>query len=116
MSAGLEMNRELLLAVIADGFDGTTFHCFFALGFFVGSRWLFENKRVTAVVVAREIGRRGFAAQITIDALIIDVIFSSYVFWIFICDVSHKICVEAAIYVPMFSYFKCLFIDRIKTH
>ena len=98
-----------LLAVIADGFDWATFHCFFALGFFVGRRWLFENERVTTIIVACEVSRSRFTTKIAIDALVIDVIFSGYVFWIFICDVSHKIFVEAAIYVPTFSDFKRLF-------
>jgi hypothetical protein len=44
---------------------------------------------MAAVVVAFEIGRRGFAAQIAVDALIVDVEFSRYVLSIFVRSVGH---------------------------
>jgi hypothetical protein len=45
---------------------------------------------MAAVVVALEIGGRGFTAQIAVDALIIDVEFSCYVFGVFIRGISHS--------------------------
>ena len=48
------------------------------------------NIRVTAVIVAFEIGRRGFAAQIAVDALLINVEFSRNVLRIFVCGVRHS--------------------------
>jgi hypothetical protein len=44
---------------------------------------------VAAVVVPLEIGRRGFAAQIAIDALIIDIEFARYVFGVFVRGIGH---------------------------
>ena len=63
--------------VIADRFDWTAFHRFLAERFFLRSLRLFINVGVAAIVVAFEIGRRGFAAQIAVDALIVDVKFSA---------------------------------------
>jgi hypothetical protein len=40
---------------------------------------LFIDVGMAAVIVPFEIGRRGFAAQIAIDALIIDIEFARYV-------------------------------------
>jgi hypothetical protein len=44
---------------------------------------------VAAVVVAFEIGRGGLAAQIAVDALIVDVEFSCYVLGVFVRNVGH---------------------------
>jgi hypothetical protein len=44
---------------------------------------------MAAVVVPFEIGRRSFAAQIAVDALIIDIEFARYVFGVFVRDVGH---------------------------
>jgi hypothetical protein len=44
---------------------------------------------MAAVVVPLEIGRRGFAAQIAVDALIIDIEFARYVFGVFVCGIGH---------------------------
>jgi hypothetical protein len=44
---------------------------------------------VAAVVVPFEIGRRGFAAQIAIDALIIDIEFAWYIFGVFVRGIGH---------------------------
>jgi hypothetical protein len=44
---------------------------------------------MAAVIVPFEIGGRGFAAQIAIDTLIIDVEFARYVFGVFVRDISH---------------------------
>jgi hypothetical protein len=45
---------------------------------------------MAAVVVAFEIGRRGLAAQVAVDALVIDVEFARYVFGVFVCGVGHS--------------------------
>jgi hypothetical protein len=44
---------------------------------------------MSAVVVALEVGGSGFAEQIAVDALIIDIKSSAYVLGIFICCVGH---------------------------
>jgi hypothetical protein len=45
---------------------------------------------VAAVVIAFEIGGCGLAAQIAVDALIIDVEFPRYVFGVFIRGIGHS--------------------------
>jgi hypothetical protein len=45
---------------------------------------------MSAIVVPLEVGWRSFAAEIAVDALIIDIEFSIDVFRIFVCDVCHK--------------------------
>jgi hypothetical protein len=52
---------------------------------------LFIDVRMAAVVVPLEIGRRGFAAQIAVDALIIDIEFARYVFGVFVRGIGHGI-------------------------
>jgi hypothetical protein len=44
---------------------------------------------MAAVIVPFEIGGRGFAAQIAIDTLVVDVEFARYVFGVFVRDISH---------------------------
>ena len=80
---------SVLRAVVADRFDRAAFHCLFAKSFFFRRFRLFIDIRVAAVVVPLEIGRRGFAAQIAIDALIIDIEFAWYVFGVFVRDIGH---------------------------
>ena len=77
------------VSVVADRFDWAAFHRFFAKTFFVGRLRLLVNVRVAAVIVPLEIGGGGLAAQIAIDALIIDVESAWYVFWVFIRCVGH---------------------------
>jgi len=76
-------------AVVANGFDRTTFHRLLAERFFFRAFRLLVNIGMTAVVVTLEIGGRGFTAQIAVDALIIDVEFARYVFSIFVRDIGH---------------------------
>jgi len=45
---------------------------------------------MAAVIVALEISGRGFTAQIAVDALIVDVEFSCYVFGVFVGGISHS--------------------------
>jgi len=75
--------------VVSDRFDRATFHCFFAETFFVGRLRLLVNVRVAAVIVSFEIRGGGFATQIAVDTLIIDVEFARYVFGVFVRGVSH---------------------------
>ena len=63
----------LLVSVTPDRFDGTSSESFFRqLPFFVRLR-LFKDIRVPTIFIPLEIRRRGFTAQIAVDALIIDV-------------------------------------------
>ena len=89
------IQRPLLRSVIADCFDWAPFHRFLAERFFLGSLRLFINVGVAAVVVTFEIGRSGFAAQIAVDALIVDVKFSRYVLGVFVRNVSHGFFLES---------------------
>src|SRR2546430_12630747 len=84
-----------LRAVVADRFDGATFHRFFAEALFLRRLWLFIDVGMAAVVVSLEIGGRGFAAQIAVDALIIDVKLARYVFGVFIRGVGHDFPVKS---------------------
>jgi len=77
------------VSVIANGFNRAAFHCFLAEAFFVGRLRLLVNVGVAAVVIPLEVRRSGFAAQITIDALIIDIEFARYVLGIFVRGVGH---------------------------
>src|SRR5436309_1414663 len=70
---GLLTSEAALWAIVADGFDRTTFFGFFTAGFLLRVLRLFVNERITAVIVALEIVRRRLAAKIAVDALIIDV-------------------------------------------
>jgi hypothetical protein len=83
-------------AIVTDSFDRTTFLGFLAARLFVRIFRLFVDERITAVVIALEIIGRRFPAQVTINALVVYVIFSSVVFRVFICDISHKILPLAA--------------------
>ena len=78
-----------LRPVVSDRFDRTAFHRFFAKSFFFWRLGLLINVGMAAVVVSFEIGRRGFTAQIAIDALIIDIEFARYVFGVFVRGVGH---------------------------
>ena len=82
--------QKKLAAVAADRFDRATFHSLFAETLFLGRLGLLVNERVPAVIVAFEIRGRGFAAEIAVDALFIDVEFSGGVLGIFIGGVGHS--------------------------
>ena len=81
-------------AIIANGFDGTTFLGFLAAGFLFRRGGLFINERIAAVVVALEIIRSGLATEVAINALVVHVIFALDIFGVFICNVSHKVSTE----------------------
>jgi hypothetical protein len=81
---------SILAAVVTDRFDWATFHRLFAKTFFLRRFGLLVNEGVTAVVVAFEIRGRSFAAQIAVDALLINVEFAGGILGIFVGDVSHN--------------------------
>jgi hypothetical protein len=90
---GREKNRPdaALGAVIADRLDRTAFHCLFALRLFLGRAGLLVNVRVTTVIAPRKIGRGRFAAEVTIDALIIDEKTAGNVFRVFVFEFGHDV-------------------------
>lgn len=51
---------------------------------------MFKNVRVAAVIVAAKVTGGGFTAKITVDTLVINVVFTFKVFGIAISDVSHN--------------------------
>jgi len=81
--------QKKILAVVADRFDRATFHRFFAARFFLRILRLLVNVGMSTVIVALEICRRGFAAQIAIDTLVVDVKFPGDVFRVSIRRVCH---------------------------
>jgi hypothetical protein len=84
-------DRNSLGPVVSDRFDGAAFLGFVAKRFFLRRFGLLVDVGVPAVVVPLEVGRRGLAAEITIDALIVDVEFPLYVLGIFIRDIGHRL-------------------------
>ncbi len=78
-----------ILTVFANRLDRATFHRFLTERFLLRRFGLLIDKGMAAVVVALEICGRRLATEIAIDALVIDVEFSSYVFGIFVCRISH---------------------------
>ena len=76
--------------VVANGFDRAAFHGLFAGGFFFGGRRLLHDVRITSVIPAGVILRRSFAAQVAVDALVVDEVLARDVLGIPICNVSHK--------------------------
>jgi hypothetical protein len=77
------------ISVIANGFNRAAFHRFSAEPFLVLRLRLLVNVGVATVVIPLEVCRGGFAAQITVDALIIDIEFARYVLGIFVRCVGH---------------------------
>ena len=85
----------LFIAVVANGFDRAAFEGFHAHFDFFRSRGLLHNEGIAAVITAREEIRRRFAAQIAVDALLIDVEFSLNVIGplvVYICHDRRTFC------------------------
>jgi hypothetical protein len=78
-----------LLAVFANCLNGTTFHCFFAKAFFLRRFRLLENEGMSTVIVPLEICGGGFAAKITVDALVIHVKLSLDILLVTVGCVGH---------------------------
>src|SRR6266851_4301387 len=79
-----------LVSVVSDGLDRAAFLGLFALRLLLRRTRLFIDERIAAIVVAFEIVRSGFATQVAVNALVIDVEFAGDVFRIFVCNVSHN--------------------------
>ena len=94
----LNFQKFRLSAVVANGFDRAAFLGFLATRFLVRIFRLLIDEGVTAVIVPFEIIRRGLAAQVAIDALIIYVIFAGDILRIFVRDVCHKAILSFAQY------------------
>ena len=86
---------QRLFTVATNRFHGAASESFFTEAFLVVVFWLFVNVGVTAVVVTLEVGRGGFAAEIAVNALIVYVVSSGGVLWVFVCGVGH-------VFVPLF--------------
>jgi hypothetical protein len=100
-AAGFFVEIELILVdqagrptgtstVVADGFDRAAFHGLLTGGFFFGSSRLLHHVRISAIIPSGVILGGGFAAQVAVDALVVDEVLASDVFGIPICNVSHK--------------------------
>ena len=76
-------------AIVADGFDRTTVHGFDAESFLFLICRLGLDVGITPIVGTSEIIRRGFPAQVAVDALIVHVKFSVGVFRILVFEFSH---------------------------
>jgi hypothetical protein len=81
--------RTNLGAVAANCLDRATFHRLFAQRFFLGRFGLFINVGMAAVIITTEVRRSGFTAEVTVNALVIDIELSVDIFGVFICGVSH---------------------------
>lgn len=71
---------DLVVAIVADRFDRTTFERFHAECFVLGGRRLCVYEGVASVLVAGEEIRSRFTAKVTVDALFIDVEFTLHIF------------------------------------
>lgn len=81
---------KLSVAVFTNRINRTTFQRFHAfIDIFLSGR-LFKNIGVTTVVLTHKKIRRGFATKIAINALRIDVEFTSNAFGVFIVFVCHN--------------------------
>ena len=65
-----------LFAVVADGLDGAAFHGLGTLGYFFLGSGLLYDKGVTTFIAALKEGRSGFAAEVAVDALLVDIEFA----------------------------------------
>ncbi len=83
-----EMSRSVF-AVVSDGFYRATLYCFLAKGFLLWCCGLLIDVGISLVIVASEILRCSFPAQIAINALVIDVDASFNIFGVFVFDLGH---------------------------
>jgi len=86
---GATVCARLFRAVVADGFDGAAGEGFFAEGaFFLGFR-LFIQVGMATVLIAFEVRGCGLPAEVTVDALVIDVVGSLDVLGVAVVFVGH---------------------------
>ena len=81
----------VLPSVVPDGFDRAAFHRLDALGLLFGGVGLLVNVGIPAIVAAGEIGRGGLAAEVAVDALVINVEFTGDVFGVFVFEFGHNV-------------------------
>ena len=79
-----------LHSVITNRLYRAAFFGFFAASFLLGRFGLFVNKRIAAIVVPFEVIGGSFAAEITVNALVVHVIFAGNALGVFICYIGHK--------------------------
>ena len=79
----------LVRAVVADGFHGATFHGLLAQGFFLFVLRLFIEKGIAAIIVPGKVLWSRLAAQVTINALSVAVVFTCCVVFVFIFFSCH---------------------------
>jgi hypothetical protein len=79
-----------LFAVVANGLNGATFLGFKALFHLVVILRLFVNVGKAAFLVAFEVVRRRFPAEIAVNALIVHVEFARGIYRIFVRFISHS--------------------------
>jgi hypothetical protein len=84
------VRSQSAFAVVADGFNRTSFHGFLAKRLLLRGGRLLKHIRVAAVVAARKISGCRFPAQIAVNALVIAVKLSGHVFRVFIRNVGHR--------------------------
>src|ERR1700680_4313212 len=77
-------------AIVADGFNRTSFHGFLAKRLLLRGGRLLKHIGVAAVVAAPEISGCGFPAQVAVNTLVMPVKFSGHVFRVFIRNVGHR--------------------------
>jgi hypothetical protein len=78
-----------LFAVVTDGLNRTALEGFHAKSDIIIGLGLLVNEGVTTLVVAAEKRRRGLAAEIAVDALLIDVKLTRSVLFPFVCFIGH---------------------------
>ncbi len=71
--------KVLLSTIGPDGFDRAGIHCFGAKFNLIGGTRLLVNVRIAVLIVPREIGWSGVAADIAIDACFVNVKFSRHI-------------------------------------
>src|SRR6516165_2712736 len=77
-------------AIVADGFNRTSFHGFLAKRLLLRGGRLLKHIGVAPVVAAPEISGCGFPAKVAVNALVVAVEFSGHVFRVFIRNVGHR--------------------------
>jgi hypothetical protein len=86
---GVDQVLRLFVAVATDGFHGAAGQGFFAEGALVVGLRLLIEEGMTAVVITLEVSRCGLAAEIAVDALIIDVVGTGSVMRVLVGGVGH---------------------------
>jgi hypothetical protein len=85
----VELQGTSLLAVRTNGFHRATGHSFLAEALLFIVLRLLVHVAVATVVVAGEVGRGGFAAKVTVNALVVHVELARGILRILIFDVCH---------------------------